>query len=78
MLGKLKAEVPVALVGGASNFDVMADGSESDWSGLECGEAGIRNARPPKPPADESLVALSDLPCHPSAAPRKGPAGGFG
>ena len=41
-------------------------------------EAGIRKPRPPKPPpADESLVALPDLPCHPRAAPRNGP-GAFG
>lgn len=40
---------------------------------LELEDGGMRKPKPPKPSAEESLVALPDLPCHPSAAPRKGP-----
>ena len=76
LLGKLKPEegapIPPPLPNGGWRLDELADGSRSEYDcWLEGG--GTRNPRPPKPAAEESLVTLPDLPCHPRAAPRKGP-----
>ena len=79
LVGKLKPdeEEEAAAADGVAKAGLRLEEELAEGSS-EMEEGGTRNPRPPYPPADESLVALPDLACQPSAAPRKGPEGALG